>query len=219
MGWLSSKKKEKPVQYEEGCVKCGHIDFDYSSYHSEFSCKSCGWASVARPRGKFNIVSKDNVPIPENLPKQVQPELHISQEPKKVDQTTCEEIDRILKAYGKTLQNDSPDLGCVADEIKLPYSKDKIKAAIILTLKNTDDGNVKELLKAGYLQLANWQAGVGNENIGADVSVLSSDMDIREKARVFSEQVGLGKEWQEKSNQERQSLQAELGKLGLWRSV
>jgi hypothetical protein len=59
----------------------------------------------------------------------------------------------IVQAYGKRLETSAPAPGTVADVNKLPYTKQQIKEALIAVLRSTDDPQMKEYLKIGYIQL------------------------------------------------------------------
>jgi Na+-translocating ferredoxin:NAD+ oxidoreductase RnfC subunit len=63
-----------------------------------------------------------------------------------------QEAEKIIQAYGTVLQTQAPTPGCVADISKLPFSKEKIKAAIIIGLKSTNDQQMREMLKVAYIQ-------------------------------------------------------------------
>ena len=64
----------------------------------------------------------------------------------------------------------APTPGCVADAGKLPYPKEKIKYALIIGLKATDDPKMCEMLKFAFIQLADWQEGIGESDKGPDLS-------------------------------------------------
>lgn len=83
---------------------------------------------------------------------------------------TDKEVEKIINRYGEVLQFSAPPPGGVADVKKLPYSKEKIKAAILQAITVSNDKNLNESLKAAYVQLADWQEGVGEQDIGFDFS-------------------------------------------------
>jgi len=126
------------------------------------------------------------------------------------------EAEKIIQSYGAVLQTEAPQPGCVADTIKLPFPKEKIKAALIFGLKGTDDQQTKEMLKVGYIQLAEWQEGVGEIDVGLDLS----NMDLNDDPVKLAEQVsaqGSGHEkWQPIVKAEQERLKQELVDLGLW---
>ena len=80
---------------------------------------------------------------------------------KKPAETTMsrESAIEIIQTYGEIMETSAPAPGCVADASKLPYTKERIKQALILGLKTNADPHMKEMLKVGYVQLADWQDG------------------------------------------------------------
>ena len=122
----------------------------------------------------------------------------------------------IIQAYGKTLETDAPAPGCVADESKLPYTKDTIKKAIIAGLKNTDNDQMKENLKIGYISLSNWQEGVGEKVQGIDISKIDRNQSTEDIARAMesAEQAFDGKDWSKVILDEQETLMQELKSLG-----
>ena len=116
----------------------------------------------------------------------------------------------IVQAYGKTLETNAPTPGTVADVNKLPYTKQQIKSAIIEALRSTDDSQMKEALKVGYIQLSDWQEGVGEADQGVD---LTQDIESLAKA-VLEESFDL--DWMPIMHKEQEALIQELKELGLW---
>ncbi|MBT4764836.1 hypothetical protein HOO14_07560 [bacterium] len=116
----------------------------------------------------------------------------------------------IVQAYGKTLETNAPTPGAVADVSKLPYTKQQIKSAIIEALRSTEDSQMKEFLKVGYIQLSDWQEGVGEAGQGVD---LTQDIENLAKA-VLEESFDL--DWMPIMHKEQEALIQELKELGLW---
>jgi hypothetical protein len=100
----------------------------------------------------------------------------------------------IINAYGAFLEKSAPTPGCVADASKLPFPKARISEAILFSLGRSDP-QMKEMLKAGYLELANWQEGVGPEDRGIDTSKLTGAVDIAAQARAILAQAEGMDEW------------------------
>ena len=73
----------------------------------------------------------------------------------------------------------------MADKSKLPFPKEKIKAALIIGLKATTDQRMREMLKVGYIQLADWQEGVGETDQGLDLA----NMDLNDDPVKLAQQV------------------------------
>ena len=127
-----------------------------------------------------------------------------------------QEAEKIIHAYGAVLQRQAPTPGCVADTSKLPFLKEKIKAALIISLKATTDRQMREMLKGSYNHLANWQEGVGEADQGLDLL----NMDLNNDPVTLAQQVlaqGSGHEkWQPVVEAEQEKLKQELFALGLW---
>jgi len=123
----------------------------------------------------------------------------------------AEQAEKIVQKYGEVLQHSSPVAGCVADQDKLPYPKDVIKTALIKALQNTVDNHQKEVLKIGYLSLANWQSDVGDSNQGIDISKVDPMIDPTEFLALHES----SKDWSQIVQNEEMELQAELKELGL----
>jgi len=83
---------------------------------------------------------------------------------------TPELATQIIQEYGAVLQNNSPLPGGVADISNLPYPKNQIKKALIIGLKTNDDPQMQEMLKTAYIQLTDWQEGVGDSAVVAIVA-------------------------------------------------
>jgi len=120
----------------------------------------------------------------------------------------------IIQDYGDIIVNSAPTPGCVADESKLPYPKEKIKEAIIWGLRNTEDPDAINSLKFGYVQLASWQPGIGESDKGLDLTKLDLNQDIMIHAEEIIKQTGGSNDWKEASESERETLYQELEHLG-----
>lgn len=123
---------------------------------------------------------------------------------------------QIVQAYGNTLETAAPTPGTVADANKLPYTKQQIKEAIVSALRSTDDAQTKEYLKIGYIQLSDWQEGVGESNQGLDMSVLDMSQYGRSRAKAAIAQSLDSEKWTVMAQKEQETLQQELQELGLW---
>lgn len=123
---------------------------------------------------------------------------------------------QIVQAYGNTLETAAPAPGTVADINKLPYTKKQIKEAIITALRSTGDSQMKEHLKVAYIQLSDWQEGVGETNQGLDVSALDMNQDAESLAKAVLEQSTGSDIWTAKAQKEQETLKQELQELGLW---
>ena len=144
--------------------------------------------------------------------------LSLAEAGKRIQQKENEEIakrENIIHEYGRVMEENFPSW--VADESKLPYPKQEIKKALISALRDEDDFVMKELLKAGYIQLANWQPNVGEKDEGFDISNIDTGQDIKLIAKQFVIQTeGVDFQWPKRIAQEREELKRELRELGLW---
>lgn len=132
------------------------------------------------------------------------------------DGSAAPEFVQVIQAYGAVLEAGAPALGTVIDSSKLPYPKQKIKEAIISALRSTDDPNIKEHLKFGYVQLAGWQDGVGEVGRGLDVSAFDTNQDAQTLAKAVLKQTTDSEVWITQSQKEGKKLEQELHELGLW---
>ena len=122
----------------------------------------------------------------------------------------------IVQAYGKILETSAPVPGTVADASKLPYPKQQIKEAIVVALCSTDDPQIKEHLKVGYIQLSDWQEGVDATNQGIDLSGLNLNQDTESLANAVLDQAPGSEKWMAIVQKEQEDLKKELQALGLW---
>ncbi|QYZ66994.1 MAG: hypothetical protein HPY30_13990 [Gammaproteobacteria bacterium (ex Lamellibrachia satsuma)] len=125
-------------------------------------------------------------------------------------------IETIVQEYGGVLENSAPAPGCVSDSKNLPYSKQEIQQALIAALNLSTDPQIKEHLKTGYISLADWQDGVGDSDIGLDVSTLDMSQDTQALAKAVLEQSEGSEKWNVLVRQEQEVLKQELQALGLW---
>jgi len=123
---------------------------------------------------------------------------------------------RIIQEYGAVMEHDSPVPGCVADVSKLPYAKSRIKEALKIGLRATSDAQMREILKVGYLRLADWQEGVGESDIGLDLAGIDPDTDVMKLAERIIAQGDGYENWGQIVTAEQESLKSELIALGFW---
>ncbi len=108
----------------------------------------------------------------------------------------------------------SPAPFYIADVGKLPHTKEKIKQALILALSVNGKPQIMDALKVGYLQLANWQEGIGEADIA--LGMIDSDEDEVEKFRRVRQHLEEVKKWQAILEKERTELQSDLMGIGVW---
>jgi hypothetical protein len=205
----SIKNQETVLQYDEGCVRCGKLKVNYDSYYDEYVCDDCGWAMSEKPNGKIEIIKKD-VAASDDQPPNGEKDGIVSQD------MPLEEMNEIVQEYGNAMVNCGPPPGGVADVSKLPYPKSKIKKALIQALQLADDPEMTISLKGGYTQLSDWQEGVGDANIGRDLSTFGMDKDTDEMEKAFLKRQSQMEEWKDKVSDEIHSLRDDLTQLGLW---
>ncbi len=122
----------------------------------------------------------------------------------------------VIQGYGEALETAAPYPGTVADARKLPYSKQKIKDALIAALQAEEDQQIRASLVIGYISLADWQEGVGDIDQGFDTRPLSGTQDAW---AIVSQVAGIepkGMAWIDVAQREREVLKQELEALGLW---
>ncbi len=93
-----------------------------------------------------------------------------------MDKRTAE---KIINAFGKVLEETS-NVGFGIPESLLPYKKDVIKQAIILSLQSlsSDDEDTRNLLEVGYTSLANFIPDKDAEITSkAQAAILSRDLN------------------------------------------
>ena len=126
---------------------------------------------------------------------------------------TPDVAEKIIQDYGAVLETSAPTPGCVADVDNLPHSKERIKQAIALVLPQTEETQMREALKVGYLQLADWQKGVGSEQIGMDLMNIDPGADTLERAEYVISQREAMEKWTPIIEAELEALKAELEDL------
>lgn len=126
---------------------------------------------------------------------------------------TDSEFMRIVQAYRNILETSVP--GMVADVSKLPYTKQQIKDAIVAAIRISEDSQMKEYLKVGYIQLSNWQVGVGESNQGFDVSAMNMNQDPETLANTVIEKLEGAEAWNTFVQKEQEALNKELQAIGL----
>jgi hypothetical protein len=131
-------------------------------------------------------------------------------------ESTDTDFVHIVQAYGRILETSAPVPGSVADASKLPYPKHQIKDAIIAALRSTDDPRIQEHLKVAYIQLSDWQEGVGESNQGLDASTFDMSQDTEALAKSVLGQSVDSERLRTVTQREQEMLKQELLALGLW---
>lgn len=68
----------------------------------------------------------------------------------------------------------------------------------------------------GYIQLSDWQEGVGESNQGLDVSALDTSQDTESLAKAVLEQSSGSEKWTAIAQKEQEALKQELQALDFW---
>ena len=141
---------------------------------------------------------------------------------KSCDQTTKPSISsaqalEIIQRYGKVIETEAPTPGCIADAGKLPYPKSQIKEALVIGLRATKDPQTANALKICYLQLADWQEGVGESNLGLDIGeLMAANHDTETLINKIASQSELDDKWKATVAADQESLKQDLVRLGFW---
>ena len=75
---------------------------------------------------------------------------------------------------------------------------------------------MKEMLKVVYLELANWQVGVGASDLGLNTSKLDLGGDVEALAQAVLNQTEGQEKWQQQVQAEQAASKSQLEGLGLW---
>ncbi len=122
---------------------------------------------------------------------------------------------QVVQRYGGCVATCAPLPGRVADTALLPYSKAVIKQALAMSINASDDHELREHLRCGYLMLSAWQDGVGLAPLGPDFTRLNLDADPLEIATNIEEQTEAVAPWRPVIEAEQEILQRELASMGL----
>jgi len=125
-----------------------------------------------------------------------------------------DEAIKIIQDYGEIMLNKSPAPFYIADVKKLPHSKSKIKDALMLALSAKGREAMVDALKIGYLQLANWQEGIGDADLA--IGMVDDGKSSEEKLKLVEEHYELVKRWNALLEDERIVLKNDLVSIGVW---
>lgn len=124
------------------------------------------------------------------------------------------EAEKLINEYGRILEKFTPTGTYFFDVRKLPSTKERIKAAIRLAFQHSPDSTQKEILKAAYLDLADFQPGIGEH--GAGFVVAEHELQTKDRANLAQLISKRGDElnrWRPIVEAERKQLAAELDAL------
>jgi len=89
-----------------------------------------------------------------------------------------------------------------------------IKSALINSLNAIDDPKMQEHLKIAYINLSQWQEGVGENDQGLDLSKIDPNQSAEEIAHAMVDQSPGDKDWGTIILNEQRELRQELEHLG-----
>ena len=119
------------------------------------------------------------------------------------------EAEKIIHAYGAAMTSRK---SLYADAAELPYPKATIKMALLIGIAATQDKKARELLKTGYVTLADWQEGIGPGPHNLDV-VERPGETIQALAKRVSETAPAYVELGKKVTKEMEGLLAEINSI------
>jgi peptidoglycan/LPS O-acetylase OafA/YrhL len=111
-------------------------------------------------------------PRPTQRPPPRPPQQSASAEPEAVVQIDESEVMKMIEDFGRTLSSVQRGPDELIDESRLPYPKDRIRAALLLGLKSRSSGQERAMLAVGLEFLAFFQPGVGT---GTTMDMLAPD--------------------------------------------
>jgi hypothetical protein len=130
-----------------------------------------------------------------------------------------QEVERIVNDYGAALEAAAATGSIVVDVSRLPAPKDHVKSAIFYALRLTSDKKMLQHLKTGFIDLVNFQAGVGEQTVGFGIESIP-EADDTEALKALAQQVVNRsddvKKWNAIVSAERDKLVQELREAGLW---
>lgn len=129
---------------------------------------------------------------------------------------TLKQAEKIVHEYAASILSEISTSRSIIAADRLPYPKKLIKLALILWLHLETDQKQREVLKSGYLGLADWQEGVGNEPVGLDMTKIDLNADPLELAKQVIGPLTVVVKWNAVSGEEMGALKSELQQWGLW---
>jgi hypothetical protein len=127
----------------------------------------------------------------------------------------------VIRTMGEFFETNNPGPLMVADEKKLPFTKEQIRMAVLIALRARPTAQEKELLKYLFLEIANWQPGVGEKDVGPDYSLLDTSKEttpeaLLAQAKLLKADEEKFKKWAPIIEEERSKAQQTLERLGHW---
>jgi hypothetical protein len=122
---------------------------------------------------------------------------------------------QVVQDYANFLNTSAPLPGCVADSSHLPHDKEVIKRSLFTCISCTEDAELIEHFKNGYLMLSAWQDAVGEQTLGLDFTGLDLEadpLDIAERIQLQGDRIA---RWQPVIEAEQKILAADLVSFGV----
>ena len=120
----------------------------------------------------------------------------------------------IIQDYGRIMLNKSPAPFYISDVNKLPYPKDTIKQALMMALSANGKEQTMDVLKIGYMLLANWQQGVGEVDLS--IGAVDRDEGVKQQIKRIISNYEEVDEWCALIEEERVMLKSDLVSIGVW---
>ena len=112
--------------------------------------------------GLLNFFTKKNAP---------KPKTGLSPDEKVQATEMVKMAQNIVSDFADFMQTpEYPAPGCIADTSKLPHKKELLQGSFKLLIKASKDGEYRQALMASYVNLADFQDNVGNEDVGFNAS-------------------------------------------------
>jgi len=120
----------------------------------------------------------------------------------------------IIQDYGRIMLHKSPAPFYISDINKLPHPKDTIKQALMMVLSVNGKEQIMDALKIGYMQLANWQEGIGDVDFA--IGAIDSDEGVKQRIKRIISNYEEVDEWCALIEEERVMLKSDLVSIGVW---
>ena len=121
----------------------------------------------------------------------------------------------VVRDYSDFLENSALFPGCIADASRLPHYKNMIKDAFAVCIRASQDPDLTDTLKQGYLRLCAWQDGVGEKTIGVDFTRINLEADPMKIAELVQQKSAEMENWRPLIEAEQRLLNHELSALGV----
>jgi hypothetical protein len=127
---------------------------------------------------------------------------------------TIERAWDITNRFGSYMEASVVAPGTVADTSELPFPKELIKQALAIVFLESRDSNFREAIRVGYLELANYQPGIGPVRLGPDLRKMDLS-DPLQSARQFLDESKAAEKWLAAVEAESKKLEKDLDRLNM----